>query len=163
MLHISTSRTHSHQNLAPTLGKVGMTKRIYIFTSFKSNKLWEELRRQRTRETRISLVPQTQLEVRTLGTPRDTGSGVTEISLQVYRESLAGQRCMFVNLERESGRQHRHRGEGTPSLERQKKTRRGCGSVVFGQEENLAGPRTGKLKNMERASFWLKIGVFRDV
>ena len=53
-----------------------------------------------------------------------------------------GQRCVYMNWERESSEQgHRHGGEGTPSLERQKEEK--C-DTVFGQEKNLSRPGTGE-------------------
>ena len=56
---------------------------------------------------------------------------------QVEKDSLAGQRCMYANWERENG-QHRHIVGGNPSVEKQKeeKERLWKYGIACGQEKN---------------------------
>ena len=67
-----------------------------------------------------------------------------EKSPQVEKDSLAGQRCMYANWERENG-QHRHIVGGNPSVEKQKeeKERLWKYGIACGQEKNH-GPQTGE-------------------
>ena len=69
---------------------------------------------------------------------------------------------MFVNWERQSSPQHRHGGEGTPSVERQKEERERSGSVGLYVGKRETSPDRGepfdhrRKKSTDRDSFYFE-------